>query len=275
MGLDPGSPIRDGGLARCGSRAAPIVWQCCRVGAPRHHCCRGPNRRAMFRQVRRGRWSNVDASKPSERPVTLRGLSCWAGCRARVAPLKRPQSFLVRGMLHRGGVSPPRGSSDSAGSSSSYTSPSLRLQRRPCLYSVPRSATRSSRWSPRSSGLVWRSHAIAFTNSWSAWCSVSSPELRLFGSKSVRDCVWLEGPRDLLRLPWVALIRTVVVRVPRAGVVATLLPACFGRAALIRSRVVYIPRAGVVRAPLEATLDLRRALGLGPPSVASHTQLSP
>ena len=39
-----------------------------------------------------------------------------------------------------------------------------------------------------------------------------------------------------------------------------LLPASFGRAALIRSRVVCIPRAGVVRAPLEATLDLRRAL---------------
>ena len=53
----------------------------------------------MFGQVRRGRWSNVDASKQSERPllfvVALTGL---------VAALGRllvndPQSFLVRGMF--------------------------------------------------------------------------------------------------------------------------------------------------------------------------------
>lgn len=53
----------------------------------------------MFRQVRRGRWSNVDASKPSERPVlftvALAGLVAALGWLL----LNDPQSFLVRGML--------------------------------------------------------------------------------------------------------------------------------------------------------------------------------
>ena len=53
----------------------------------------------MFRQVRRGRWSNVDASKPSERPVLFK--VALAGLVAAVAwlLLNDPQSFLVRGML--------------------------------------------------------------------------------------------------------------------------------------------------------------------------------
>ncbi|MEO8217427.1 MAG: hypothetical protein ABI718_10145 [Acidobacteriota bacterium] len=53
----------------------------------------------MFRQVRRGRWSNVDASNPSERPllfgVALAGLVAallWL-------LLNDPHSFLVRGIL--------------------------------------------------------------------------------------------------------------------------------------------------------------------------------
>ena len=53
----------------------------------------------MFRQVRRGRWSNADASKPSERPVlfmvALAGLVAALGWLL----LNDPQSFLVRGML--------------------------------------------------------------------------------------------------------------------------------------------------------------------------------
>jgi ABC-type Fe3+ transport system permease subunit len=53
----------------------------------------------MFSQVRRGRWSNVDASKPSERPVlfgvALAGLVAALGWLL----LNDPQSFLVRGML--------------------------------------------------------------------------------------------------------------------------------------------------------------------------------
>ena len=53
----------------------------------------------MFRQVRRGRWSNVDASKPSERPalflVALAGLVGALGWLL----LNDPRSFLVRGML--------------------------------------------------------------------------------------------------------------------------------------------------------------------------------
>ena len=56
----------------------------------------------MFRQVRRGRWSNVDASNPSERPalffVALTGLvAALAWLR-----LNDPQSFLVQGMLVTG-----------------------------------------------------------------------------------------------------------------------------------------------------------------------------
>ena len=53
----------------------------------------------MFRQVRRGRWSNADASYPSERPalflIALAGLVAALGW----LRLKDPQSFLVRGML--------------------------------------------------------------------------------------------------------------------------------------------------------------------------------
>src|SRR3954451_16156993 len=53
----------------------------------------------MFRQVRRGRWANVDASNPSERPalfvVALAGLVAALGWLS----LKDPHSFLVRGML--------------------------------------------------------------------------------------------------------------------------------------------------------------------------------
>ena len=53
----------------------------------------------MFRQVRGGRWSNVDASKRSERPVlfmvALAGLVAALGWLL----LNDPRSFLVRGML--------------------------------------------------------------------------------------------------------------------------------------------------------------------------------
>ena len=53
----------------------------------------------MFGQVRRGRWSNVDASKQSERPllfvVALAGLVAALGWLL----LNDPQSFLVRGMF--------------------------------------------------------------------------------------------------------------------------------------------------------------------------------
>lgn len=53
----------------------------------------------MFRQVRRGRWSNVDASKPSERPVLF--LVMLAGLIAALGwlLLNDPQSFLVRGLI--------------------------------------------------------------------------------------------------------------------------------------------------------------------------------
>lgn len=53
----------------------------------------------MVRQVRTGRWANVDASKPSERPmlfaVALTGLVCALGWLL----LEDPHSPLVRGML--------------------------------------------------------------------------------------------------------------------------------------------------------------------------------
>jgi hypothetical protein len=53
----------------------------------------------MFRQVRQGRWSNADASKPSERPVlftvALAGLCAALGWLL----VNDPQSFLVRGLL--------------------------------------------------------------------------------------------------------------------------------------------------------------------------------
>src|SRR5437762_186397 len=58
----------------------------------------------MFRQVRHGRWSNVDASKPSERPVLF-----VVAIAALVAVLgwlllNDPRSFLVRGMLVTAGL---------------------------------------------------------------------------------------------------------------------------------------------------------------------------
>ncbi len=53
----------------------------------------------MVGQVRRGRWSNVDASKPSERPllfvVALAGLVAALGWLL----LNDPHSYLVRGMF--------------------------------------------------------------------------------------------------------------------------------------------------------------------------------
>jgi hypothetical protein len=53
----------------------------------------------MFRQVRRGRWSNVDASNRSERPVLF--VVAFAGLVIALAwlRLKDPQSFLMQGML--------------------------------------------------------------------------------------------------------------------------------------------------------------------------------
>src|SRR4051794_19217060 len=53
----------------------------------------------MFRQVRRGRWSNIDASNPSERPVLF--VVAVAGLVAALGWLRfnAPQSFLVHGML--------------------------------------------------------------------------------------------------------------------------------------------------------------------------------
>ena len=53
----------------------------------------------MFRQVRRGRWSNVDASKAAERPVLF--MVALAGIVAALGwlLLRDPRSFLVRGML--------------------------------------------------------------------------------------------------------------------------------------------------------------------------------
>jgi hypothetical protein len=56
----------------------------------------------MFRQVRRGRWSNVDASNPSERPVLF--FVALIGLVAAVVWLSfnDPHSFLVQGMLVTG-----------------------------------------------------------------------------------------------------------------------------------------------------------------------------
>ena len=53
----------------------------------------------MFYQVHRGRWSNVDASNPSERPIlfTFAVAGLVAGLGWLLA--NDPQSFLVRGML--------------------------------------------------------------------------------------------------------------------------------------------------------------------------------
>jgi hypothetical protein len=57
----------------------------------------------MVRQVRRGRWGNVDASRPSERPVLF--MVTLAGMTAALAWLyfNDPHSFLVRGILVVGG----------------------------------------------------------------------------------------------------------------------------------------------------------------------------
>ena len=53
----------------------------------------------MFSQVRRGLWSNVDASKPSERPVLF--LVALGGLVATLVwlAIHDPRSFLVRGLL--------------------------------------------------------------------------------------------------------------------------------------------------------------------------------
>lgn len=53
----------------------------------------------MFRQVRRERWSNVDASKPSERPVLFRVALAGLAAALGWLLLNDPQSFLVRGIL--------------------------------------------------------------------------------------------------------------------------------------------------------------------------------
>ena len=57
----------------------------------------------MVRQVRRARWSNVDASHASERPILF--MVGMAGLTAALAwlLLNDPQSFLVRGLLVSGG----------------------------------------------------------------------------------------------------------------------------------------------------------------------------
>ena len=53
----------------------------------------------MFRQVRRGRWSNVDASRASERPVLF--MVALAGMLAALGwvLVTDPHSFLVRGII--------------------------------------------------------------------------------------------------------------------------------------------------------------------------------
>ena len=53
----------------------------------------------MLRQVRRGRWSNVDASHASERPILF--LVSMAGLAAALVWLVRydPESFLIRGLI--------------------------------------------------------------------------------------------------------------------------------------------------------------------------------
>jgi len=53
----------------------------------------------MLRQVRRGRWSNADASKPSERPVLFGVLLAGLGAALVWLLVAEPGSFLVRGIL--------------------------------------------------------------------------------------------------------------------------------------------------------------------------------
>jgi hypothetical protein len=53
----------------------------------------------MIRQVRLGRWSNIDASNPSERPVLFMFALAGLGAALGWLLLNDPQSFLVRGML--------------------------------------------------------------------------------------------------------------------------------------------------------------------------------
>ena len=99
MDLDPCAPFCHDCLAGCRACDAPIVGPCRPVGAPRCHPIVIPIAVLMFRQVRRGRWSNVDASNPSERPVlfvvALAGLVAALGW----LRLNDPHSFLVQGML--------------------------------------------------------------------------------------------------------------------------------------------------------------------------------
>jgi hypothetical protein len=58
----------------------------------------------MFWQVYRGRWSNADASNPSERPILF--LSAIAGLLAALGwlHLHNPHSFLIQGMLVTAGL---------------------------------------------------------------------------------------------------------------------------------------------------------------------------
>lgn len=58
----------------------------------------------MLRQVRRGRWSNVDASNPSERPLLfIVGLAGLAALLTWLV-LNDPKSYLVRGVLITGAL---------------------------------------------------------------------------------------------------------------------------------------------------------------------------
>ena len=53
----------------------------------------------MWRQVRRGRWKNADASERAERPILyIVGAIALAGLLAYLAVL-RPQSFMIRGVV--------------------------------------------------------------------------------------------------------------------------------------------------------------------------------
>jgi hypothetical protein len=78
---------RDGGAAHCRACRASIIGVVIPLVV------------LMFGQVRRGRWSNVDASKPSERPVLF--IVALAGMVAALGwlLLNDPRSFLVRGIF--------------------------------------------------------------------------------------------------------------------------------------------------------------------------------
>ena len=114
VGLDPGSPVRHGGLAGCRACDAPIVWQRRPVGAPRVIAVVVPIAVLMFRQVRRGRWSNVDASNlPNGRYCSWSLLLVWLPRSGGSFSTTRSRSSC--GACSRGGVSSPRGSPHSLG----------------------------------------------------------------------------------------------------------------------------------------------------------------